>query len=52
MTTTPHILVLGGAGYTGLTAAKLVAKRTAATVTLVNNRDRFVERMRNHPAGW
>lgn len=47
MTTTPHILVLG-AGYAGLTAAKLVAKRTSATVTLVNNRDRFVERMRNH----
>jgi NADH:ubiquinone reductase (H+-translocating) len=47
MTTTPHIAVLG-AGYTGLTAAKLAAKRTGATVTLVNNRDRFVERMRNH----
>ncbi|GAA1246576.1 hypothetical protein GCM10009609_07570 [Pseudonocardia aurantiaca] len=47
MATTPHIVVLG-AGYTGLTAAKLIAKRTGATVTLVNNRDRFVERMRNH----
>jgi NADH dehydrogenase len=47
VTTTPHIVVLG-AGYTGLTAAKLLAKRTGATVTLVNNRDRFVERMRNH----
>lgn len=45
MTTTPHIVVLG-AGYTGLTAAKLLARR--ATVTLVNDRDRFVERMRNH----
>jgi NADH:ubiquinone reductase (H+-translocating) len=45
--TTPHIVVLG-AGYTGLNSAKLVAKRTGATVTLVNNRDRFVERMRNH----
>ena len=45
MTTTPHIVVLGG-GYTGVTAAKLLARR--ATVTLVNNRDRFVERMRNH----
>ena len=45
--TTPHIVVLG-AGYTGLTTAKLVAKRTGATVTLVNERDRFVERMRNH----
>lgn len=47
MTPTPHIVVLG-AGYTGLTAAKLLAKRTGATVTLVNDRDRFVERMRNH----
>jgi NADH dehydrogenase FAD-containing subunit len=44
---TPHIVVLG-AGYTGLTAAKLVARRTGATVTLINDRDRFVERMRNH----
>jgi NADH:ubiquinone reductase (H+-translocating) len=47
MATTPHIVVLG-AGYTGLTAAKLLAKRTGGPVTLVNNRDRFVERMRNH----
>lgn len=47
MATTLHIVVLG-AGYTGLTAAKLLAKRTGATVTLVNSRDRFVERMRNH----
>lgn len=47
MTTTPRIVVLG-AGYAGLSAAKLLAKRTGATVTLVNNRDRFVERMRNH----
>jgi NADH dehydrogenase FAD-containing subunit len=47
MTTTPHIVILG-AGYTGLTTAKLIAKRTGATVTLVNERDRFVERMRNH----
>ena len=45
--TTPHIVVLG-AGYTGLTTAKLLAKRTGATVTLVNERDWFVERMRNH----
>jgi NADH dehydrogenase FAD-containing subunit len=44
---TPHIVVLG-AGYTGLTAARLAAKRTGATVTLINDRDRFVERMRNH----
>lgn len=47
MKTTPHIVVLG-AGYTGLAAAKLLAKRTGATVTLVNDRDWFVERMRNH----
>ncbi len=30
MSSTPHIVVLG-AGYTGLTAAKLLAKRTGAT---------------------
>lgn len=47
MAPSPHIVVLG-AGYTGLTAAKLLATRTGATVTLVNDRDRFVERMRNH----
>lgn len=47
MTTTPHIVVLG-AGYTGVSAAKLLARRTGAAVTLVNDRDRFVERMRNH----
>jgi NADH dehydrogenase FAD-containing subunit len=47
MTKTPHIAVLG-AGYTGVAIAKLLAKRTGATVTVVNNRDRFVERMRNH----
>ncbi|GAA0921898.1 NAD(P)/FAD-dependent oxidoreductase [Pseudonocardia zijingensis] len=43
----PHIVVLG-AGYTGLTAAKLLARRAGGPVTLVNDRDRFVERMRNH----
>jgi NADPH-dependent 2,4-dienoyl-CoA reductase/sulfur reductase-like enzyme len=47
LTTAPHIVVLG-AGYAGLGAAKLAAKRTGATVTLVNERDRFVERVRNH----
>src|SRR5688500_17925096 len=47
MSSTPHIVVLG-AGYTGLTAAKLLAKRIGATVTLINSRDRFVERMSNH----
>ncbi|MDG4827405.1 FAD-dependent oxidoreductase [Asanoa sp. WMMD1127] len=42
-----HILVLG-AGYTGVSTAQQLARRTGATVTVVNNRDRFVERMRNH----
>jgi NADH dehydrogenase FAD-containing subunit len=41
-------MVVLGAGYTGLTTAKLLARRTGATVTLVNERDWFVERMRNH----
>jgi choline dehydrogenase-like flavoprotein len=44
---TPHIVVLG-AGYSGLLAAKLVAGRTDAKVTLVNAGDRFVERVRLH----
>lgn len=47
MTTTPRIVVLG-AGYAGMGAARLLASRTGARVTLINNRDRFVERMRNH----
>jgi NADH dehydrogenase FAD-containing subunit len=47
MPTAPNIVVLG-AGYGGVAAAKLLAKRTGAPVTVVNNRDRFVERMRNH----
>lgn len=42
-----HITVLG-AGYSGLVAAKLTARRTGARVTLVNARDRFVERVRLH----
>ena len=42
-----HIVVVG-AGYTGLAAAKLAAKWTDARVTLVNARDRFVERVRLH----
>jgi NADH dehydrogenase len=44
---THHIVVLG-AGYSGLIAAKLVAKRTNARVTLINAGDRFVERVRLH----
>jgi NADH dehydrogenase FAD-containing subunit len=42
-----HIVVLG-AGYSGQVAANLAARRLAATVTLVNERDRFVERVRLH----
>lgn len=44
---THHIVVLG-AGYAGLIAAKLTARWTGARVTLVNQRDRFVERVRLH----
>lgn len=43
----PRVAVLG-AGYAGVTAAKLVAKHSNAAVTLINDRDRFQERMRNH----
>ncbi|MFT7839972.1 FAD-dependent oxidoreductase [Saccharothrix sp. BKS2] len=42
-----HIVVIG-AGYAGLAAAKLAARWTDARVTLVNERDRFVERVRLH----
>lgn len=42
-----HIVVLG-AGYAGQLAAKLAARRLGARVTLVNERDRFVERVRLH----
>ncbi|MFD7659985.1 NAD(P)/FAD-dependent oxidoreductase [Actinosynnema sp. NPDC059797] len=42
-----HIVVVG-AGYTGLAAAKLAARWTGCRVTLVNERDRFVERVRLH----
>jgi NADH dehydrogenase FAD-containing subunit len=48
--TAPRVVVLG-AGYAGVTAAKLVAKRSGAAVTLVNDHDRFQERMRNHQLG-
>lgn len=47
---TNHIVVLG-AGYAGLMAAKRAARqlrRTGARVTLVNAADRFVERIRLH----
>ncbi|WP_175596119.1 NAD(P)/FAD-dependent oxidoreductase [Thermomonospora catenispora] len=43
-----HIVVLGG-GYAGLAAAKLIDRWTDdARVTLVNERDRFVERVLLH----
>jgi NADH dehydrogenase FAD-containing subunit len=45
--TAPRVAVLG-AGYAGVTAAKLVAKMSNAAVTLINDHDRFQERMRNH----
>lgn len=45
--TAPRVAVLG-AGYAGVTAAKLVAKKSSAAVTLINDHDRFQERMRNH----
>ncbi|GAA4635951.1 FAD-dependent oxidoreductase [Actinoallomurus vinaceus] len=44
---TARILVLG-AGYAGLVAAGLTARHRDARVTLVNARDRFVERVRLH----
>jgi NADH dehydrogenase len=44
---TQRIVVLG-AGYTGLAAAKLAARWIDADVTLVNATDRFVERVRLH----
>ncbi|MEV4094684.1 NAD(P)/FAD-dependent oxidoreductase [Streptosporangium saharense] len=44
---THHIVVLG-AGYAGLVAAKLAARQAGTRVTLVNQRDHFVERVRLH----
>lgn len=41
-------IVVVGAGYTGLAAAKLAARWTGARVTLINAADRFVERVRLH----
>ncbi|MDT7776184.1 MAG: hypothetical protein QOC67_5108 [Pseudonocardiales bacterium] len=41
-------IVVVGAGYAGLAAAKLAARWTGAEVTLVNVGDRFVERVRLH----
>jgi NADH:ubiquinone reductase (H+-translocating) len=42
-----HIVVLGG-GYSGQLAANLAARGGGTRVTLVNERDRFVERVRLH----
>jgi NADH dehydrogenase FAD-containing subunit len=44
---TTRIVVLG-AGYSGQIAAKLAARAKDVAVTLVNERDRFVERVRLH----
>ncbi|MEV0699810.1 FAD-dependent oxidoreductase [Saccharopolyspora sp. NPDC050389] len=41
-------VVVVGAGYSGLAAAKLAARWTDAEVTLINADDRFVERVRLH----
>jgi len=41
-------IVVIGAGYAGLTAARRIAKRTDAHVTLVNAEPDFVERIRLH----
>lgn len=46
-----HRLVIVGAGYAGLLAAKRLARklrRSDVTITLVNASDRFVERVRLH----
>lgn len=42
-----HIVVLG-AGYAGVVAAKMIAKDPSTRVTLVNAADRFAERVRMH----
>jgi NADH dehydrogenase len=42
-----RVLVLGG-GYGGQLAAQALARRTDAAVTLVNDGDRFVQRVRLH----
>lgn len=44
---TTRIVVLG-AGYSGQLAARLAAKQKNTAVTLVNERDHFVERVRMH----
>ena len=43
----PRVVVLG-AGYAGVTAAEVIASKSDAAVTLINDHDRFHERMRNH----
>lgn len=44
----PHRVLVLGAGHAGLGAAKLIARRSDAAVTIVNERTHFQERMRNH----
>ncbi len=51
MTSTPHRIVIAGAGYAGMTAATCLARRTrryASHITLINPSPRFVERLRLH----
>ncbi|MFD3509710.1 NAD(P)/FAD-dependent oxidoreductase [Nocardia sp. NPDC058666] len=51
MTTTPHRIVVLGAGYTGMLAAIRLATRTRkldVRITLVNPSARFTERLRMH----
>ena len=43
----PHVVVVGG-GYAGVMAANRLTKREDITITLVNPRDHFVERIRLH----
>ncbi|GAB3467993.1 NAD(P)/FAD-dependent oxidoreductase [Actinophytocola sediminis] len=48
MTNTVTNIVVVGAGYAGQVAANLAARQSGTSVTLVNERDRFVERVRLH----
>ena len=45
MTEKTHVVVIGG-GYAGVMAANRLTQRDDVTVTLINKRDKFVERMR------
>lgn len=47
MTGTTEVVVIGG-GYAGVMAANRLTRRAGVTVTLINARPRFVERIRLH----